>query len=432
MPTRATTDPWRWGLVVALLAGCNYYDFDALGDTDGAAYEGDPFFSAQEWDEVRTHGPLPDRAPPDPTNAWADDPAAAELGQRFYFETSFSGSYTLRFNDNDGSCNGCHEVEGWFGAVSYQIDDWRNVPPVVNSAFYTWFNWDGSRDSMWSQSLGPPEAQMNSSRLRVVHMIFDEYRADYEAIFGALPAALDPEHPDSHRFPAEGGPGLVESELHADNGWPTMTDADRRTANEIYVHFGKALAAYQRRLVSGNAPFDRYVAGDFDALDDSAKRGLRLFIGEARCSECHEGPAFTDNEFYNIGVPQVGSSRGRFDAVELVLADEFNTRSEYSDADVGRLDGLQAADEDVGRYRTKHLRQIAETGRYMHAGQLRNLADVVDFYADGPSVAAGGGVLSETIAPLDLSDGERADLVAFLETLTGDPIPAQLMLDTSR
>jgi cytochrome c peroxidase len=282
---------------------------------------------------------------------------------------------------------------------------------------------------MWAQSLGPPEQQMGSSRLRVVHVLYEDYRDLYDAIFDEpLPPQLDPTHPESDRFPPEGGP----TKPTASPGWQDMTPEDRETVNRIYTNFGKALAAYQRRLISGNSPFDQYVRDeDYDAISESAKRGLRLFIGEARCGECHAGPAFTDNNFYNIGVPLSDNSFGRYEAISAVLDDEFNTESPYSDdQNFGRmlLGGLQPTEEDIGKFRTKHLRQIEGTGRYMHAGQFLTLRDVVDFYADGgPGERAPVGTLDERIEPLGLSSQDRDDLVAFLETLTGDPISPDLI-----
>jgi cytochrome c peroxidase len=412
--------------VLLLLVGCNYYDWGGY-DTDLGQDDGDPFFTREEWAKIQTHGPLPLVAPADSTNRYADDPGAAVLGQRLYFEKGFSGSWLISPEYDDMNCASCHEREGWFGAITTEADNWRNTPPVVNSAFYDWFLWDGGRDSMWAQSLGPPEAQMGSTRLRVVHVLFEKYRAEYDAVFEPkLPPELAPGHPEASRFPDEGGPGF-----NTNPNWDDMTAADQELVNQIYANFGKALAAYQRRLISGNSPFDQYVEGDFDILTESQKRGLRLFIGSAGCSECHAGKAFTDNDFHNIGMAGADDSEGRFLAIPEVLNDPFNTASLYSDADVGRLDGLEQTEADLGKFRTKHLRQIAETGQYMHAGQLATLRDVVDYYNDGGPTAVLFGELDDRIRPLGLNEGEVNDVVAFLKALTGDPISDELAADIS-
>ena len=426
-------------LAVALASGCNYYDFEAhrtsmageseaSGSGESGDEPGDPFFLPEEWAIIRTLGPLPATAPSDPTNRWADDPAAAELGQRLFFETDYA---PLTNDPGFRSCVSCHEPEHWFGGpFAPGADEFRNIPPSVNAAFYTWYNWDGRRDSMWAQSLGPPEDQLEGNRLRVVHVLFEQYRADYDAIFEPpLPPELDPSHPDAARFPPQGKPGWTNSQ----NGWDSMSAADQILVNRIYANFGKALAAYQRRLVSGQAPFDRYVAGDWDAISDKAKDGLRLFIGEGGCVGCHSTPAFTANGFHNIGVrPSVQDPEGRALAVPMVLADVFNTASMYSDADLGLLDDLEPSPDDAGKFRTKHLRQVFETGRWMHAGQFTSLVEVVQFYVEGGPGAAPLGTLDPEIRPRDIDDDGVTDIVAFLYTLTGEPIPAALTRDTSR
>lgn len=298
---------------------------------------------------------------------------------------------------------------------------------MVNAVFYDWFLWDGGKDSMWSQSLGPPEQQMGSDRVSVVRVIWEKYGAEYNAVFGDEPLTAT----FIERLPEWGLPGDNEWEL-GPNPWLQMSEADRGRVTRAYVNFGKAVAAYQRLLVSDNSPFDRYAAGEHDAISDSAKRGLELFIGRAKCAECHSGPAFTDNGFHNIGLGSSQAPEGRFLAISMVLADEFNGASVYSDDRVrgaNRLEGLMPTLDDVGKFRTKHLRQIGSTGRYMHAGQLATLREVVEFYNDPPSPFVGE--LDPILEPLGLSDEEIGDLVEFLFTLTGDPVPTALRTDTA-
>lgn len=159
----------------------------------------------------------------------------------------------------------------------------------------------------------------------------------------------------------------------------------------------EAIAAYERTVISTNSAFDKYALGDVKAMDDAAVRGMTLFKGKARCIACHNGPNFTDNRFHNLGVPQVGPMK----------------------EDLGRYDVTRAA-KDKGAFKTPTLRSITETAPYMHDGAFKTLEEVIDF------LDAGGGAnpnLSSFIKPLGLTPEEKADLVAFLKALTGEPIP---------
>ena len=154
----------------------------------------------------------------------------------------------------------------------------------------------------------------------------------------------------------------------------------------------RALAAYVRTIQSGASPFDRYVWGEPDALSPDAKAGLGLFRGRAGCSACHVGPNLTDEEFHNTGVfwGQQPYDPGRFTVTEVT--------------------------EDIGKFKTPTLREIARTAPYMHDGSLETLEDVVDFYTDG---GRPNPFLDDEVRPLRLTDDEKAALVAFLRSLTG-------------
>ncbi len=416
---------------------------------DDAALVDDTFTEA-EWALIETLSPLPS-VPADPTNAVADDADAASLGQMFFFETSHAGAIVTGDDGTNGglgsvgeagkvSCASCHVPGAWFhdarsnpNATSLAVD-WggRNTPPVVNAAFYTWFKWEGGSDTMWHQALGTTEAAKShaSSRLAVAHMIYDKYRTEYEAIFGAMPDLSD-----TGRFPLTGKPKASDSD--PDGAWEGMTTTDQDATNAILANFAKSIAAYQRLLVSRNAPFDQYVAGEFTAINAAAKRGLRLFIGKAGCVECHRTPLFSDNAFHNLGVPQTGehvstSDTGRYDAVAKLLSSTFNSAGAYADVPSTRLDNLSQSEDMRGQFRTKHLRQIAMTGPYMHTGQFATLTEVVEFYNMGGGSSGFDGTKDALLVPLNLTSTEIADIVAFLETLTGDAIAAALMQDTSR
>ncbi len=398
-------------------------------------------------------------APPaDPTNAHADDPKAAALGQMLFFDKSFSGGLVVADDGTNGglgkvgdtgkvSCQSCHAVG------SDALDDRRSKPNnvslgtnfmtrnslgLVNSSFYAWTNWAGRFDSQWSLPLAVAEGAttMKSTRLQVVHMLFDKYRTEYDAAFAVpLDAALDPTAADAARFPASGKPKATAAD--PDGVFEGMTAGDRLIANTIYANFGKALAAYMRTLVSGNAPFDRYVAGDRTAIGESAKRGVHLFL--EHCTGCHIGPNFADDQFHALAVPQTGAhvpavDNARFNDVVALIASPFNTAGVFSDdTTTGKLTGLVQVEAQRGQFRTKSLRNIAEAGPYMHAGQFATLADVVAFYnVGGGDVGATGIVKDPEMVPLNLTAGEQADLVAFLGTLTGERVPVARLVDTSK
>jgi cytochrome c peroxidase len=154
--------------------------------------------------------------------------------------------------------------------------------------------------------------------------------------------------------------------------------------------------------------------------------GLRLFIGEAGCTNCHNGPLFTNNAFHNTGVPPVDGrapDRGRGDGIGLVQADEFNCLSRWSDADPDDCSALRFLRDDAeslaGAFKPPTLRNVSAVGPYMHAGQLATLADVLRHYRDAPEAAIGHSELE----PLELTNAQLAQLEAFLRTL--DEVPLQ-------
>ena len=159
----------------------------------------------------------------------------------------------------------------------------------------------------------------------------------------------------------------------------------------------EAIAAYERTVLSTNSAFDKYVLGAQKAMDEAAVRGLALFKGKARCILCHNGPNFTDNQFHNLGVPQVGPMK----------------------EDLGRF-AVSRAEKDRGAFKTPTLRSITETAPYMHDGAFKTLEEVVEFMDQG---GGSNPNLSPLVKPLNLTAEEKSDLVAFLKALAGEPIP---------
>ena len=420
------------------------------GGTDAAV------LTADELALAHTFSPLPG-VPADPTNAFADDARAATLGQRLYFDSSYSGALAVGTDGGNGAlgnvgergkvaCVSCHaSVSGDDDRtrpnhVSLGTDyGTRNALPVVNASFNAWTNWGGRFDTQWSLPLAVAENGkiMGSTRLQVAHLLWDKYRADYDSIFPVpLDAALDPAAADAARFPAAGKPKAAMAD--PDGPWELMAASDRALVNRIYANFGKALAAYLRKLVSREAPFDRFVAGDATAISPSAQRGFKVFSDKGKCGTCHSGPAFTDGSFHALGVPQVGervpaADLGRFTDVNGLLASAFNSAGAYSDApDAGKLTGLTQAATMRGQFRTPGLRGLSGSAPYMHSGQFATLVDVVEFYDRGGGAAVDGGTLDPLVTPLSLTAEERADLGAFLQTLDGAAVDPALLINTAR
>ena len=429
-------------------------------------------------DLLRGMSPVPAQIPPSPTNTHADDPRAAALGQRFFFDKAISGPLGVVGASNGlgnvgdtgkVSCNSCHDANAWFvdtrsspnnisaGAAGYLP---HNAPTLVNSSFRQWFNTDGFRDSQWmagATAFETPKSE-NSSRCTLAHRIYNAYRDDYDAIFTPkLDPALDPTAPDAARFPSYCKPKKLPTD--PDGAWEMMQPADQFIVNTIVANYGKTLEAYLRRLVSRDSPFDRFVGGDANAISAKAQWGAELFVGKAGCSRCHFGPMFTDDLFHNLGVPQTGANvpaldPGRYGAIPTLLNNAFNTAGAFSDDrafGMAKIGGLVPGAADMGAFRTPSLRHVAETAPYMHNGVLPTLESVIDFLdvgggmviapppsPDGGAGGADGGasdspmpVKDSRIAPLGLTAKEKAALVEFLKTLSGHPIPAELTTDTS-
>lgn len=378
---------------------------------------------------LATQSPLP-ATPPDPTNAVADDPRAAALGQMLFFDVDLAGPLLVDSERGEAgalrklSCRSCHggpalDDPGKHVSVGAKPGT-RNSPPILDSVFYTWINWGGRFDSQWALTLGAIEKSdvMNGTRLGVVQVIRTQYRTEYEALFGPL-------GPEVAQFPPSGKPGTP--------AWDGMSEADQRTANRVFANAGKAIAAYMRLLVARDAPFDRWVAGDEQAISAAAKRGARLHI--KHCKVCHDGPHFTDSKFHALAVAQFGTGvpqvdLGRFTDVPDYLASPFNAAGAFSDAKRD-IAGLAQVPAQRGQFRTPTLRNVAVTAPFMHAGQFATLDAVVKFYNVGGG-AAGDLVKSAELRRLELTPEQQADLVAFMETLTATNLPAERLTDTSR
>ena len=299
----------------------------------------------------------------------ADNPPTAEtisLGRRLYYDPMLSVDDTV-------ACASCHHPDFGFSdgkQVSEGVNGQkggRNAPTVFNSAYYATQFWDGRASNLEKQAEGPVQNPIEMAHtLEGVEKKLSAdptYRADFEEAFGAGPITYE----------------MVE----------------------------KAIASFERTVISGNSPFDRYFyAGDETALSEVAKLGLEIFRDpqKGNCTACHPIGLFTDNQFHNIGV-------GVDDQGEL--------------SDLGRYE-VTKKDRDRGAFKTPSLRNIALTAPYMHDGSLKTLKEVVDFYIGGgnsnPHLDPQLNVLTPTTETGEVN-WSGADLEAFLEALTGEVPP---------
>ncbi len=355
--------------------------------------------------------------PADRSNAWESMPAAAALGKRLFFDPRLSANQKV-------ACASCHDPAKQFQdgrAVAQGVGTGaRRAMPLADSGRGPWLFWDGRKDSLWSQALGPLEDanEHGGNRLAYARTVQQHHRAEYEALFQAMPA-LD-------GLPANASPNGTAAERAAWNG---MSAAQRLAVSRVFANMGKAIAAYERTLGHGPSRLDAYTTatlrGDPSApqlLSGSEKRGLRLFIGKGDCMTCHSGALLTDQHFHNTGVAPRDPKQpdqGRAAAFAKVLADEFNCLGQFSDAKPHDCQELQfIADRDprmAGAFKTPSLRNVALRPPYMHAGQLGTLGDVVRHYASAPKAAIG----QTERKPVPFSEQEIADLVNFLGTLSG-------------
>ncbi len=293
----------------------------------------------------------------------ADNPLTEEtvaLGRRLYYDTALS-------IDNTVSCATCHHPDFGFSdgkPVSTGVQGktgTRNSPTVFNAAYFAQQFWDGRSPSLEKQAEGPAEnpVEMAHTLAGVEKRLAADpsYAAEFEKAFGAGPIT--------------------------------------------YEKVEKSIAAFERTVISGDSPFDRYFfSGQKNALSASARRGLEIFRDpkKGNCAVCHsigeKDALFSDNKYHNIGV---------------------GVRNEQP-TDLGRFSVTQNP-ADRGAFKTPSLRNIALTAPYMHDGSLRTLKEVIDFYVGGGNSNA---TLDKEIHTLDFLTGqERKDLQAFLESLTG-------------
>jgi cytochrome c peroxidase len=358
--------------------------------------------------------------PADPSNAVADDPDAAALGKALFFDTRFSANGKV-------SCGSCHLPERQFQddlarAKGVGVTA-RRTMPIAGTAYSPWLFWDGRKDSLWAQALGPLESgvEHGTDRAYIAHLVETHYGDQYAGLFGPLP--------DLDQVPEHAGPNGLDAVL---DDWLALDEIRRDAVNRVFANVGKAIAAYERTIASQPSRFDDYVdhlAAGRDTtgiLSEQEEDGLRIFVGKGECTKCHNGPLLTDNFFHNTGVaavPGLPDDLGRSLGTEQVLSDPFNCLGRYSDAgpeDCAELKYLAKAGHEMMRaYKPPSLRGVAGRPPYMHAGQIATLGEVLIHYNTAPAAPDGHSELT----PLNLNTTELAALEAFLVSL--DPVARQ-------
>ena len=279
-------------------------------------------------------------------------PEKLALGKRLYFDTRLSAGNLL-------SCASCHSPAfGWGDGLAKGVGHGmlqlnRRSPTILNAAWGQVFMWDGRADTLEEQALGPIQAAVE------MNLPIDRLLARLAAIAEYMPLFVA-------AFPNE-------------NMSPTT--------------LAKAIATYERMVISAQAPFDEWIEGKEEAIPADAKRGFLLFNTKARCSSCHTGWNFTEDSFHDIGLPDTDIGRGKF---------------------LPQVEKMQQA------FKTPGLREIERRGPYMHDGSQATLQAVVEHYDRGGEDRPSRSALMQ---PLGLSTEEKADLIAFMRTLSGSLDP---------
>jgi cytochrome c peroxidase len=297
-----------------------------------------------------------------PAVQWPEDnpysAEKAELGRFLYFDKRVSSDNTL-------ACASCHATEKAFtdGApfstgIGGQKGG-RSAPTVINRAFSTLQFWDGRAPSLEEQAKGP--------------------------IANSIEMTIDKTADEAHESTAR--------RLRAIPGYVARFDKVFGENSLNINNVAKAIATFERTVYSGNAPYDKYNAGDKKAMSEAQVRGMNVFFNKAACDSCHIGFNFTDGSYVNIGI---GMDKPK--------------------PDLGRYD-ISKREEDKGAFKTPTLREIEHTGPYIHDGSLKTLEEVVEHYDKG---GLKNPYLNERIKPLKLTKEDKSDLVQFLKALSGE------------
>ena len=326
-----------------------------------------------------------------------DNPQTPEkiaLGQKLFFDARLSADGTV-------ACSTCHDPARAFtdgNSVSIGIKGrlgQRNAPTILNALYNKTQFWDGRVETLEEQAalpiVNPVEMGRNSLEAAIAGIAaISEYQQAFRSVFGHPPNA----------------PDLL-----------------------------RAIASYERTQIAFDSPFDHFVAGEENAIDDAAKRGWELFNSHGRCNKCHaltdterDVTNFTDNDFHNIGIGIIrhnvvalaGQAEQFIDSSDMAAIDRAAIQTDMSA--LGRF-LVTKKESDIAAFKTPHLRNVLVTGPYFHDGSQETLWDVMDHYNKGDGVH--NPYLDEDIQPLALGEGDIDDLVAFLASLTSADYSAQ-------
>jgi len=389
-----------------------------------------PSFSAEEIRIIVSMAG--DNLPPvrDASNRVSGDTDAIAIGRALFFDKRLSG-------DNRFSCASCHSPENsWTDGKGINnlrgTPLSRHTPSLWNLAWSRWFFWDGRADTLWLQALGPIESpiEQDGNRVKVARLMQEDsdLHAAYERLFDKFPPALEPD-----KLPRNGKP-VTDNPDHPDHqAWNTLTAEQQQGVNQVFANTGKLIAAFVETIVSRNSPFDRFATGlqendeeKKQALSLAAQRGLKLFIGKAKCYLCHSGPNFSDSEFHGVmssSSENDNNDHGRYAVITELLNNEFNSKGPYADAPAGKagkLEYLYRSIELRKKFKTPILRNIVKTAPYMHTGEMETLETVIDSCDDTGGKLAEDKHRETALMAEKLSEGEQEDLVEFLSSLTDE------------
>ncbi|MDD1822633.1 methylamine utilization protein [Photobacterium sp. ZSDE20] len=358
----------------------------------------------------------------DPGNAYLANDAAAALGKKLFFSSQLS-------RKGDMSCAHCHQPKYYFTSGK-PVDGKRNTPTVVGAVGSTWQFWDGRADSLWSQALFPLEdpTEHALTRLEVVHVVLDYFLDDFKAAFGKTASLVELVEEQSS-LPKQASP------VNSIENWHRLTKAQRNRINQTYALVGKALAAYQARLMPAVSRFDRYVDAIVEEdyisasqlLSPAEEAGLRLFISDSgRCVRCHSGPMFSSGDFTTTAVPGSHRDEGRLAVIAQLSSNEFNCLSRYADKGEGSCDELiylkTDGEELRHAFKVPSLRNITLTAPYMHNGSFDHLSEVLDYYNRSPR----NGLNHTELEPLYLFPFQLKQLEQFLSSLESGIAPSSV------